>query len=79
MLFQIVAAYGRPKILADNQKLQPGCPWDNPFYSLNSDTALRYSEATVSGVTVHTVAAEYPQRYSSLQYTQGYCIIMKPT
>ena len=30
-LFQIVAAYGRPKILADNQKLQPGCPWDNPF------------------------------------------------
>ena len=37
-LFQIVAAYGQPKTLADNQNLQPGCPWDNLFYFLNSDT-----------------------------------------
>ena len=28
------------KILADNQKLQPGCTWDNLFLFLNSDTFL---------------------------------------
>ena len=26
------------RTLADNQKLQHGCPWDNHFYFVNSDT-----------------------------------------
>ena len=39
-LFQIAAAYRQSKTLADNQKLQPGRPWGNPFYLLNSGTCM---------------------------------------
>ena len=38
-----MAAYGQPKTLVDSQKLHPDCPWDNPFYFPNSDTALMLS------------------------------------
>ena len=39
--FQIVSYYGHPEALADNQKLQPGCLWDNHLLFLNLDTAAR--------------------------------------
>ena len=30
--FQFVENHGQPRALADNQKLQPGCPWDHYFF-----------------------------------------------
>ena len=33
-----MANYGQPKALTGNQKLQPGCPWDNHCIFLNSYT-----------------------------------------
>ena len=50
-----MADYGQPKTLADNQKLQPGCPWDNPFYFPNSDTGVKYAYVMPSVKTCHMV------------------------
>ena len=38
---------GQPKTVADNQKLQPGSPWDNPFYFPNSDTGQGVYDAQI--------------------------------
>ena len=41
--------------LADNLKFQTGCPWNNPFYFLNLDTAPYYIyEHSIPTVSVYT-------------------------
>ena len=34
LFHQFVPNYGQPKALVDNQKLQPGFPWDNHYFLL---------------------------------------------
>ena len=34
-----VSIYGQPKALAENQKFEPSCPWDNHHFYFNADTA----------------------------------------
>ena len=38
--------YGQPKTWTDNQKMSPGCPWDNHLFFLNSNTAAHSISAS---------------------------------
>ena len=35
-------------ILADNQKLRPGCPWDNPYHFLYSGIESKALHASLA-------------------------------
>ena len=51
-----MAAYGQPRTLVDNQKLQPSCPWDKPFFILWCHTTTdKINWATPGDIHIPTV------------------------